>query len=301
MVNLASFFAFWLAAFVLGDEPAPWQFACLFLFSTVCAIVSLMFLRRIPEEEKVEPGTRPPRPHLGAMLAERPFRKLLVMNVVWALANGGVLTFLVAWLKSEGAWSERSILMLTSVTFVGALTNQLIFSRYLDRFGSRPLLLTGMLVWTALLGSWTAIAGGMLTPFTPLIIGLMLVLGLAGSMVNLSNVRLAMIAIPDAGRSHYFAIFSVVNSVSLGLAPVLWGILVDGAAGLSILTKVGFEWNEWSLLFGLLSGLFVASFFFCLRLEEPRGVRWEALTRLLLRRSRVRYWMRAWSRMTPRS
>lgn len=301
MVNLASFFAFWLAAFVLGAEPAPWQFASLFFFSTVCAIISLAFLRRIPEEEKVEADTRPPRPSLSEMLSARPFRKLLVMNVVWALANGGVLTFLVAWLKSEGSWTERSILMLTSVTFIGALTNQIIFSRYLDRFGSRPLLLSGMVIWTILLGSWTIIAGGMISSEPLFIISLMFVLGLGGSMVNLSNVRLAMLAVPDVGRSHYFAIFSVVSSVSLGLAPVLWGILIDGVSGLSVQTKFRFEWNEWTVLFSLLSLLFVVSFFLCLRLEEPRSVRWEALTRFLLRRSRARYWMRAWTRMTPRS
>lgn len=301
VVNAVSFLAFWMASFVLGGSPTPWHFSSLFFFSAVAAAISLVFLRRIPEEAKVGSDLRPPRPRIESILSLGPFRKLLRMNVVWALANGGVLTFLVAWLKSEGRWNEESILMLTSVTFLGALANQLLFSRWLDRFGSRPLLATGMAIWMILLASWMLIAAGTLPPFTPLVIALMLVLGLAGSMVNLANLRLAMVAIPDSGRSHYFAVFSVVSSVSLGIAPVLWGILLDTTVGLSRALHPEFELNSWSLLFGILALLFTAALFLCTRLEEPRSVRWEVLMRFLLRRSRVRYWIRPWSRATPRS
>lgn len=301
MVNLASFGAFWLAALVLGGDPSPWRFSALFFFSAVCAAISLIFLRRIPPEPHVDPDQRPPRPRLSVMLSLRPFRKLLGMNVVWALANGGVLTFLVAWLKEEGTWTEEAILMLTSVTFIGALLNQMLISRGLDRFGSRPVLIGGMIVWTLLLGCWTAIAGELMAPHVALVIVLMLVLGLAGSMVNLSNIRLVMLSVPDAGRSHYFAIFSVISSLGLGLAPVLWGILIDATARLSVLTGAGFRLNSWSLLFALLTSLFVVAVILCTRIKEPRSVRWEALMRFMLRQSRARYWLRQWSRSTPRS
>ncbi|MDF2374792.1 MAG: MFS transporter [Verrucomicrobiales bacterium] len=301
MVNIASFFAFWLAAGLLGGDPAPWRFSVLFFFSAVCAAISLLFLRRIPPEPRVDPDQRPPRPGLSTMLSLRPFRKLLGMNVVWALANGGVLTFLVAWLKEEGIWTEKAILMLTSVTFIGALLNQMLISRGLDRFGSRPILIVGMIVWILLLGLWTAIAGGVISPHVPLVIGLMLILGLAGSMVNLSNLRLVMLSVPDAGRSHYFAIFSVVSSLGLGLAPILWGILIDATATLSVVTIPGFVLNSWSLLFALLAFLFGIAVFLCTRIEEPKSVRWEALMRFMLRQSRARYWLRQWSRSTPRS
>lgn len=299
-VNLASIFAFWMAAMVLGGEPAPWRFSSLFFFSAICAAISLLFLRRIPPEPAVSQDQRPPRPSLRAMLDRRPFRKLLEMNVAWAIANGGVLTFLVAWLKEEAMWTEGSILKLTSVTFVGAICNQLLIARGLDRFGSRPLLIAGMIVWIVLLGCWTAIAGGMIGPQFAIVILLMGVLGLGGSMVNLANIRLAMLSVPDEGRSHFFAIFSVVNSLGLGLAPVLWGILVDATSRLSITMGNGFALNSWSLLFSILALLFGVALALCLRLEEPRSVRWEALMRFVLRQSRARYWLRPWSRSTPR-
>lgn len=302
MVNIASIGAFWLAAGVLGSEPRPWQFASLFLFSAVCAAVSLLFLRSIPEEPPIESQKVAPRPRLATMLRERPFRRLLELNLVFALAGGGVLTFLVAWLKSQVNWPEHHILMLTSVVFVGALLNQMLLARFLDRFGSRPLLITGLSVLLLLLGTWTLIAGGVLAPLTPLVALLMLVLGIGGSMVNLANVRLAMLTVPESGRSHYFAVFSVVNSVSLGVAPLIWGILIDATSGLSKMFVGGrFELNSWSLLFALLTVLYVASVLVSTRIVEPRSVRWEAVMRLMLHRSRVRYWLRPFMRFTPRS
>ena len=55
---------------------------------------------------------------------------------------------------------------------------------------------------------------------------------------------------PQAGRSYYFAVFSVVGSVSLGLSPILWGILIDGFHDLER-TLGAFQLNRYSLLFGL--------------------------------------------------
>ncbi len=301
MVNLASFGAFWLAALVLGSDPQPWRFACLFLFSAVCGAISLLFLRAIPEEKRIETLEASPRPLLSTMLADRPFRRLLEMNVFWALANGGVLTFLVAWLKTEINWPEHHILMLSSVIFVGALANQLVLSRLLDRFGSRPILMTGLIIMLMLLATWTAITCGLLAPMTSLVAVLMFVLGVGGSMVNLANLRLAMLTVPENGRSHYFAVFSVVSSVSLGVAPMLWGILIDATDGLSKMLGSRIEINSWSLLFGLLTLLFAVALAFGTRIVEPRSVRWEAVMRLLLYRSKVRYWLRPFSRSTPRS
>jgi len=43
----------------------------------------------------------------------------------------------------------------------------------------------------------------------------------------MSNTRLAMVVIPVMGRNHFFALYSVIGNVALGLAPIGWGILID--------------------------------------------------------------------------
>jgi hypothetical protein len=51
------------------------------------------------------------------MIAFPPFRQLLWEVFGWAVAYGGMMTFTVAFLKTEANLSERAILLLTSTTF----------------------------------------------------------------------------------------------------------------------------------------------------------------------------------------
>lgn len=300
MVNLASLAAFWLAAFVLGENAGPWEFSALFGFAALTAMISLAFLRRIPEEARVEAATTAiSRPPLREMLRVIEFRRLLGMNLAWSLANGGVLTFIVAYLKGTAGLSEREILMLTSFTFAGGLTNQLLLRSFLDRHGSKPVLIAGCGIWTALMTGWSLVAGDV---WSAGIIGLGALafgVGLASSLMNLANLRLAMISAPEAGRSHYFAVFSVVANVTLGVSPVLWGVLVDACSELRVDLGV-FTLNRYSLLFGLTALCFAATAIFSIRLIEKDAASLQQLLATAISRSRMRYFLRPWLRMPPR-
>lgn len=300
MVNLASLAAFWVAAGTLGAEPRPWQFSTLFGIAAVSAVISLLFLRRIPEPARVDAApAASARPPLREMLGVRPFRRLLVMNIGWSLANGGVLTFIVAYLKGMAGWTERDILLLVSLTFVGGLTNQLLMRRFLDRHGSKPVLITGCGIWAVLIAAWTLVAGGAFPHPMALLAVLAFGVGLASSMMNLSNLRLAMISAPERGRSHYFAMFSVVANVTLGVSPILWGMLVDACSELAM--QFGeFELNRYSLLFGLVSLVFLVTLGLATRLIERDAASLQQLLVQAIGHSRMRYLLRPWLRMPPR-
>lgn len=299
MVNAASLVIFCLSAWVLGTRPTPWRFSALFGISALCSGISLVFLNRIPTERPIEPARATDRPSIRDMLRLRPFRRLLSMNIAFALANGGVLTFAVAFLKGMAGWPEQRILLLTSLMFIGGLANQLLAARALDSRGSKPLLIVASALFAVTLAAWAAMAGHLLPLGTAAAAALMFSLGLCGSMLNLANTRLAMITAPDIGRSHYFAVFSVVGSVTLGIAPILWGLLLDACGSLAA-PFAGIEWNRYSILFAALSSLFLLTGALSLRIEEPAAASFEALLRDILERSRIRYWIRLWFRATPR-
>lgn len=302
MVNLGSLAVFWFAAAVLGADPHPWQFSALFAFAALAAIMSLRFLRKIPEERRIETETanRSGRPPLSEMLSITPFRRLLTMNVGWSLANGGVLTFVVAYLKGMAGMSEQHILILVSFTFVGGLVNQLLLRRILDQHGSKPVLIAGCAVWTLLLAAWSLVAAGVWAHTPVLLGGLAFGIGLGSSLMNLSNLRLAMISAPEEGRSHYFALFSVVANVTLGVSPILWGVLVDASAGVS--RSLGaFELNRFSLLFGMVSLCFAVTLILSTRLIEHEASNLSRLLAGAMENSRIRFWFRPWLRMPPRT
>ena len=160
-VNLASFAVIVMSAFALGEQPAPWQFTALYVFSAAMGATSLVFLKRIPDvapPAEAQRDSGEPVPWL-AISAHPPFRKLLRMNVAWALAVGGLGAFTTAWLKTEGGLSEGQVLLVTSAAYLGGLSSLWLLGPRLDRLGSRPMMLFCMTAWLLIAGGWMALAG----------------------------------------------------------------------------------------------------------------------------------------------
>ena len=114
-IGVASCAAFLISAAVLGEHPHAVQFVVLFLISGINGAISLHFLKRIPDVPVPEDvrTSRQPVPWL-AMLKFPPFKKLLVMNLGWSAAYGGMSAFAVAFLKSNTTMSDRKSTRLNS-------------------------------------------------------------------------------------------------------------------------------------------------------------------------------------------
>ena len=295
-VNLGSFITLSLAAFCLGNTPAPWQFSVIFTFSALMGAASLSFLKRIPDAATPEQTrtSRTPVPFL-AMTQYRPFRKLLWSVLAWSVAYGGMTTFTVAFLKVETSWTEKHILLVAATAFLGGLSSLWLLGHRMDRIGSKPILLLSFFVWIFIAAGWALIAGGTLTPRLEIILALQASMGLFAALVNMANTRLAMAIIPAAGRSHFFAIYSVVLNVTLGLAPILWGLIIDALHPLSAHWH-RFEWNPFSVFFLAVAMAFAAALALSRRLEEPAAAKMDVLLRDILIQSPQRFWLRLWTR-----
>lgn len=294
VLNISSLVALCLAAVVLGRSTDSGNFATLFAVSTVAGIVSLFFLSRVPEDQ--DPYNRfnasTPVP-LRSMLGLQSYRKLLTLNVFSSIAIGGLATFSIVYLREKGGMSDSRILILNSAAFIGGLSNLWILGKWLDQIGSRPVLMAAGLFFTAVAILWALTAMGLIPQSLGLVLGLMYSLGLGSSAINLSNMRLAMAIIPETGRSHYFAVYSVVGSVVLGLSPILWGLLID-------LLKAGQLFPEitspFMVVFWGVAFFFGLTFVAATRLDEPEAASFDRMLRNVLTASRVRYWIRLWPR-----
>jgi len=314
--NLASFCTFVLAAGCLagaGNTPAaattmtegaaapssnphPWQFAILFAFSAVMGAISLSFLKRIPDAELPEEirGSKARVPWLE-MARYAPFKKLLIALVGYSTAYGGLTAFTVAFLKAQGGMSEGQILLVTSVAFLGGLSSLWFLGSRLDHLGSKPVLTFCCAGWLAVLAGWMSVAGGALPLRLSLVLVLQFLMGLLAALVQMSNTRLAMAVIPVMGRSHFFAIYSVVGNVTLGLAPIGWGLLIDALGAHSPLW-LGLAWNRFTVFFGAAALAFLVTLVLARWLEEPEAASMEELLREILIQSPQRFWLRFWPR-----
>jgi hypothetical protein len=294
--NVAGFAVFLLAAVCLGTRPEPWQFAALFAFSATMGTISLQFLKRIPEPVTPE-QTRVSRTAVPwlEIAAYPPFRKLLWFNIGWPVAFGGLPPFIVAFLKAETTLSSGEIMFVSSIAFIGGLSSLWFLGPRLDRLGSKPVMLFALLVWIGIMGGWIVMAADWVSPCLLLVGGLQFLMGLVSALLHMANTRLAMAVIPQMGRNHFFALYSVIGSLTLGLSPIVWGLILDGMAAVQVEWN-GFELNRFSIYFMAVAGAFVMNIVLCRRLEEPEAASLEELLRDILQQSPLRIWLRFWPR-----
>lgn len=295
-VNTANCVILSLSGFVLGPAPTPIRFAVIFVFSALMGLASLVFLKRIPDVPRpAETGDGSGEVPWGAIAAHPPFRKLLLMNVAWSVAYGGMIAFTVAYLRAAAGMTENRVLYVTAISFLGGLGGMFVFGRSLDRHGSKPALVLVQLIWVGILTGWTLLSGGLLPVTLRLVIPLGLGMGFGYAVFSMANTRLAMTIVPPMGRDHFFALFSVVGNLTLGLSPVFWGLLID-AFGARVVSWGSFSLNRFSLFFLLVTAMFLITGGLCRRLDEPRAAQLPELLRDLLAQRPLRSWVRLWPR-----
>jgi MFS family permease len=244
-------------------------------------LISLLFLRRIPDVPVTPRGASRGKVPYKEMLLHPPFLKILVYDAVLLSAMAGSGVFWIPLLRDTFGASDAYILWMMVSWAVIVMACLGVSRRLIDRVGSRPLLALGTVTFAMHLGLWGALAGRAL-PFNWITMGaIQLTSGLAISLYNLANTRLVMATVPPMGRSHFFALFTVVTSLALGVLPVFWGILLDSLAGWNV-TMAGWQWNQYSLLYCVLVLIVVIALIMLKRVTEPRAMSTEEFLRELV-------------------
>lgn len=296
MVSLANFGTLSLAAICLAGAVHSWKFSLLFVISAITGMISLRFIKRIPDADvpEAERTSRQPVPW-REISAYPPFRRFLWFTLAWAIAYGGLGAFTVAYLKVAAGMDESLILLVTGLAFLGGLAGLWLFKARIDQFGSKPVITFCLGGWTLIVLGWLALGTGLAAFSFGKVLALELAMGFAYTLVNMNITRLAMTLSPAMGRSHFFALYSVVANLSLGLSPIVWGLAMD-ALGARQFTWQQLEWTRYSLYFAGATAAFFVCITMALRLVEPRSSPLDHLLRDLLvvspQRSLVRLWKR---------
>lgn len=275
----------------VGTFSSTRTFAVLFLFSYIAALVSLIFLRRIPDVQGVIPRTSGGHPPWKEMLNFPPFRKYVTYTVGVNLFISALGVIWVPFMKDRLHVTGSLILGLSAYSSVICALVSRVTGPILDRTGSRPLLAFASALILISQTIWMLIAAGMIPGYT-WIFFLLVPVGSAGyTILGLSSTRLLMGLVPGMGRSHFFAISSVAGSLTMGLMPIVWGFSLDWLIrylGPGFVFLPGWTWNPYSIFYALIiCGTLVAQFL-RRRLDEPRAMSTEEFLRVLLIQSPVR-------------
>ena len=290
--NAGSLVAFLLVAVYLGKEPTSVKFAVLFGFSFVIGSFSILFIRRVPDvSPPVEEIGKKQMAPWGEIFADKPFRKLLLAELFMAIALGGLAAFTVKYLKGEADMEANQIMLASAAKFLGALGTLWFLKTRLDRLGSKPVILFGVITGLLCVVIFGLIAGRLLPLNFFAVTGLYLCFGFVLSSITMSMTRLCMATVPRLCSSCYFAVFAVVGNLAMGLSPTLWGVMIDQTSASEGLW-LGIEWNEYTLYFSGVALMMLVTGVATFRLEEARAVRLNELFLDLIRHSPLRSWLR---------
>jgi hypothetical protein len=142
--------------------------------------------------------------------------------------------------------------------------------KLVDDAGSKPVMAGALGLFSLVIFGWFLVAAGVLPCTMWVIAGLNFVSGVAGANFNLANVRIIMATMPEMGRNHFFALFTVITSLGLGAAPIIWGVSLDVLGTFEAVTGV-FHWKRHSIYFLALFFLNILAITFIRRLHEARG------------------------------
>ena len=270
-------------------------YGLLFFGGFVTILLSLWFLRRIPDVPVPPSAASPEDVPYKDMLFHPPFFKLLVYNAALLFSLAGAGVFWIPLLRDNFAATDSLMLGMTALWSAVSAACLWGFGHLVDRVGSRPLLGLGTLILVVHLSLWCSVAARVL-PFNLLAIVLIQSTSAIGmSLFNLANTRLVMASVPPMGRSHFFALYTVVTSLVSGIFPIFWGILLDALAGWGTAWS-RWQWNQYSLLYATLVVIMLVALVLRNRLSEARAMTTDAFLRELL----VKTPSRAISRLLPR-
>src|SRR5260221_1459397 len=256
---------------VLWSSGKSWRFSLLFFLSACAATLSLYFIRRVPDVEVGDQIKTSGQPvPWAAMLKHPPFKKLLIFTVVYNWVIGGLAAFIVGFLQNAGGFSDGMILACNMFAFIGAALSIPLVGGLMTRTGTKPVLRIALVCYFWAVICWLLISSNLLTTTPLMVILIYLILGVAGGLFGIANTRIAMDTMPLMGRNHFFALFTVFTSISLGLAPICWGIFLDSVGRAEFQLGV-FHVNRYSLYFLMLTILVAITFVLANPLVEKKG------------------------------
>ena len=260
-----------LSTIVLWSSGKSWRFALLFFLSACAATLSLYFIRRVPDVEVGDQIKTSGQPvPWAAMLKHPPFKKLLIFTVVYNWVIGGLAAFIVGFLQNIGGFSDGMILACNMFAFIGAALSIPFVGGLMNRTGTKPVLRIALVCYFWAVICWLLISSNLLTTTPLMVVLIYLILGVAGGLFGIANTRIAMDTMPLMGRNHFFALFTVFTSISLGLAPICWGIFLDSVGHAQFQLGV-FHVNRYSLYFLMLTILIAITFVLANPLVEKKG------------------------------
>ena len=231
--SVVGFAAVTLGGFVLGRIAGLPGFVILISVGIVGGFASTWLASFIPGGAPVPNRAEKKKRELGAALRDSNYMRYLVGVALLTLATVPLGSFLPLFMREEVGLSSGNIVLLQIGTLAGGLATSFLWGWAADRYGSKPVMLWGLLLRMSLPVLWMLMPRhSSLSLYAAL--GIALFQGLADMGWGIGSARMLYVSIvPNAKRSDYMALYNAWTGIAGGISQLVGGQLLQASQGVT--------------------------------------------------------------------
>ena len=259
LANLTGMLAVLAAGWILGPDPDLGPFMVLISIGVVCGGFSVWAASKIPGGAPVKDAASEGGTTRGMLAAARDpsfVRYLLGIGLV-TLSMVPLASFVPLFMIEEVGLSSDQAVWLEIAVLVGAVASGYLWGWLADRYGSKPVMQSGVYLLPLAPLAWLLMPRGVALSLY-LAVAIAVAQGLINTGWTLGSARLLFVGIvPAERRSAYMALYYAWAGIAGGVGSVLGGWLVDLTADVSGQWWI-FHFDSYTLLFlmGIIFPLF---------------------------------------------
>ena len=233
--TLVGFMAVSAGGFVLAHTQELTGFMLLIATGVVFGIVSVWLAGFIPGGAPIPPEEAAKQGHrdLSAAVRDGQFLRYLAGSGLIVLATTPLGSFLPLFMGEQVGLTQSQVVLLQSGSLFGSLLSSYAWGWFADRYGSKPVIFSGLLQLAALPILWL-----LMPRFSPLSAAIALFIAFLQGMANMGwgigSARLLYVNIvPPAKKADYMALYFAWVGVVGGTSQLIAGRLLDITGSLS--------------------------------------------------------------------
>jgi HEAT repeat protein/Na+/melibiose symporter-like transporter len=252
VVSLTGLVAAAVAGFLINRPLGAWRFSLLFGIGIVFGLLSVYFASHFP-------GGAPSVGKISlfrfdtkvlAPLHDSRFVRYLMALGLTTLAIGPIFSFLPIFMKERVGLNEGNIIFLQTGGLIGSLFSSYFWGWLADRYGSKPIALSGLLMTMCLPVLWFVMPRASLLSL-PIALGISLFQGVASTGWGIGSGRLLFVGIVSTeNRTEYLSQYNAWTGVLSGVGSILAGSLLQSFSSFQT-TFFSFRVDSYSVLFGI--------------------------------------------------
>jgi len=217
----------------LGSRAEVYGFLSVFLIAVTSGVISLHFLKKIPDLEK-EKATRKDFSfwkRIKIPFGDSNFLRLTLFSASWSFSVNLASPFFAVYMLKDLRMSYALLAFVIILNEISTILSLPLWGRLSDRYGSKPVLSLTTLFASLLPMLWLLTVS---RHFVLIIIILQLYGGLFWSGLNLNNNNILLKLAPKENNAIYLAAFAASTGLATAIAPILGGLLANELRGTAV-------------------------------------------------------------------